>query len=76
MLGGRLLRHVKYVRHKWFAGSCCPPNLARTLGLHRELRLPYERDALSPPVRRRELNATLNGRDVRLNVTTIPWSVR
>ena len=70
-----LLRHVKYVRQKWFACSCCPPNLARTLGSIANYAYHVKGDALVTNLYvGGEVNAKLGGQDVRLTLTTdYPW---
>ena len=71
-----LLRHVKYVRQKWFPCSCCPPNLARTL----ESIAGYAYSAGGRSVNVHlyiggDLNVDLGGQKAGLKITTnYPWS--
>jgi len=71
-----LLRHVEYVRQKWFPCACCPPNLARTL----ESIAGYAYSAGERSVNIHlyiggELNADAGGQKAALKITTdYPWS--
>lgn len=71
-----LLRHVKYVRQKWFPCSCCPPNLARTLeSIAGYAYSTGERSLNVHLYIGGELKVDLGGQEAALKVTTeYPWS--
>jgi len=71
-----LLRHVKYVRQKWFPCSCCPPNLARTLeSIAGYAYSTGERSVNVHLYIGGELKVDLGGQEAALKVTTeYPWS--
>ena len=71
-----LLRHVKYVRQKWFPCSCCPPNLARTLeSIAGYAYSTGERSVNVHLYIGGDLKVDLGGRKAALKVTTdYPWS--
>lgn len=71
-----LLRHVEYVRQKWFPCSCCPPNLARTLeSIAGYAYSTGERSVNVHLYIGGDLKVDLGGQKAALKVTTdYPWS--
>ncbi len=71
-----LLRHVKYIRQKWFPCSCCPPNLARTIESIAGYAFSADEHSLNVHLYiGGELNVDLGGQKVSLKISTgYPWS--
>ena len=69
------LAHVKPVRQKWFGCACCPPNIARIVSSLPAYAYTASENTLYVHLFvGSELNVTLNGKPLRLRMTTaMPW---